>query len=220
MKLYTAIFLLCFTLNLFGQGQVTSILVTVDLQPKTINVHQELAINLPDSIPSMTLKLLKFNQSISSINMVLVNEKKITLQEETQQEGIRHFSINTPKDESIKKLSISYSLNNTKTKTDIPLFFTELPATHSDADFFKASIHFAQGLDYNINYPKVELEEMTTTNGTTVQFDLAALPSVLRFEKDNKQQIKSETMIDFGAGFLFLIIGGIIYKNRKRLAYG
>jgi len=204
-----------------GQGQLTAVNTTINMLGPDIQISQEFTVDLPDSIRTITLKALHFEGTTFSGVLVESNGKLTTVKEEGYK-GLRQFTISAAPDDALKDIMVSYILETVNNDFYIPLFFTNLPAAHSDPDFFKGSLYVFGNTDYQMHFPKVILNEFPDNAIKEVMFELPALPSMIHLEIDavNTAGFWDTHQVDIIVALLFAGIGFLIWRNRKRLAYG
>ena len=209
------------TIASWGQGQLTGVTTTVNMLGPTIQITQEFALDLPDSIHRVTLKALNFKgTTLSNIN-VKANQEMATVKE-AGAEQLKQFTVTGQDGVPLKNVMLSYTIAADHSNFYVPLFFTNLPAAHSDIDFFKGSLYLYVNTDYRILFPKVSLNEFPDNAIKEVVFELPALPSMIRLQIDPKDTLDfwEGNRVDMLVALLFIGIGFLIWKNRKRLAYG
>ena len=218
---YTLSFLLLFiTIIGISQTELTSAAAMVNIKDTSIEVEEQLNLILPDSIKNITLKTLKFDQTVLSVNGVKANGKAVAFKQ-SQANGLDIIEISL-NGESIKKMEITYTVQVEKEAFYIPIFFTDLPVTASDNDFFKLDIQLKQEQDYLLHFPKVDKIETSDQGVKKVTLSIPALPSLIRMELPTARAtaFRFSHFIDWMVAFIFVIIGYLIWKYRKQLMYG
>jgi len=209
------------TIITIGQGQLTGVNTRVNMLGSDIQISQEFTVTLPDSIRTVTLKALLFEGTTFSSVLVESNGKLTTVKEEGHK-GLRQFTVSAEGDAPLKTIMVSYILETQNNDFKIPLFFTNLPAAHSDIDFFKGALYVSENTKYQMHFPKVVLNELPDNAIKEVMFRLPALPAMIHLEVGavDTAGFWRNNQVDIMVAFVFLGIGFLIWKNRKRLAYG
>ena len=218
---YTLSFLLLFvTVIGISQTELTNATAMVNIKDTSLEIQEQLNLMLPDSVKNITLKALKFDQTILSVNVVRANGKAVTFQQ-SQANGLDIIDI-TLNGESIKKIEVTYTVSVENEAFYIPMFFTDFPVTTSDNDFFKLDIQLKQEQDYIIHFPKVDKIETSNQGVKKVMLNIPALPSLIRMELPaaTAATFRISNFIDWMVAFIFVIIGFLIWRYRKQLMYG
>lgn len=208
------------TYSILGQETLTKATVKATLDNNTFQVEQRLYIEVPDSITSLDLKSLIFESStISKIQVAAENQ--LIAYENVDTHGLIHLVLNIDK-LSHQEIIISYQVGMEQSAFYLPLFFTDLAALSSDNDFFKMAIELPEGQAYFIHFPAMPIDQQQKDGTKTLQFELPALPSVIRMEllSSNMEKPLYIRMVDWGVAILFIVIGYLIWRNRKQLIYG
>ena len=215
-------FLLFFcTIVSWGQGQLTGVSTKINMLNSSIHIDQEFIVDLLDSINTITLKALNFRGA--TLSNITINDDDIVMDKEVDTQKLKQFIVATRDAVPLKKVILSYTIQATNSEFYIPLFFTNLPAANSNIDFFKGSMQVNTNTDYNMLFPKVTLSEIEDNAVKEVMFNLPALPSMIRIQINQEENILNfwdGNNVDILVALLFIGIGIIIWKNRKRLAYG
>ncbi len=204
-----------------AQGKLLGVLTQVDMTGEVIEIQQDLALDLHDSITSIQVKVLLFEGTSLGEIMVTTNERTLEY-ETTISEGLKVLQLILPDDKTPDKISISYRIKVKRSDFYLPLFFTNFPAAASNDDFFKAQFKMPLTLQYRIHFPKVDTETTETATFKTVALHVPALPSLLRMAVFTKKKkgLDYAKVIDILVIGIFISIGFLIWVNRKQLVYG
>lgn len=221
MKRFLLFLTLVYTFNITAQSELLSVSAEVDITTSAIIVQQNLILNLPDSVQVFKLKALDFKGTTLSDISAKSGETNLNLKE-SYSEGLNHIELTASNGISLKDISITYKVEVDEANFYLPLFFTNLAAASSDNGFFKMNIKMLQKQAYIIHFPKVEIIEKTANNYKELIFEVPALPSLLRIElfSDEKSGFNFINTVDWLVGVIFVVIGFLIWKNRKKLMYG
>ncbi len=219
MKQCILLLTLLFCLSLKAQGELLDVSATVNISSAHIQVEQHLKFNLPDTVKQIEIKALQlegtellFNNAISD-NELLTGMPIAT-------KGLTHLKLTSAN--PLKEVIIRYTLKVDKEIFYIPLFFTNLTAAGSENNFFKLRVAAPEIQKYNLLFPDVITTKKVVNHVSITNLELPALPSLLRLEKlSNKSKgVRFLNFVDGFVALIFLIIGGLVWKNRKRLIYG
>lgn len=221
MRKTVSLFAVLFTVIIGAQSELTSASVEIDIKDTSyIEIKQTLLLNVPDSIQQMNLKLLKFEGTSVTLNEINSSEEVISFTEIDSKElqQITLFSDGKP----FQAIELDYSVQVENEEFYLPLFFTDLPASSSDNDFFKARIQMQNNQNIIMHFPNVELTENIEFNKKNVTMQVPALPSLFRMEFTSEAVSKASitAIIDWVVALVFVLIGIIIWRNRKQLMYG
>ena len=213
---YIAFFWVTFT---FAQSNLQGGSVLVEIVGKRIHVQEVLDLQLPDSVRQLRVRLLSFNGSSISNVSATSGEQTMTL-EKQHSNGLTKIDLFSK--EAIKQIELSYWVDTKESDFYIPLFFTDFPATNSDTNFFKIALRLPKTQEYALHFPNVLTNESLDGNLKEISLEVPALISTLRMEffDGDKPSYGFASLMDGFVGFIFVIMGLIIWKNRKRLAYG
>lgn len=202
-----------------AQNELLGGSATIIIVEKKIHVEQLLEVQLPDSVSQLTLRILDFKGSLLSDISIVSNEKETDFKDE-KVEGLHTIKIIS--NEGFKQLKLSYWVTVREADFYIPFFFTDLPAVNSDNDFFKLNISLPKTQEYVLHFPNVALNETYKADSKNISLAVPALISVLRMEllESENQHIRFASLMDGLVGGIFVVIGILIWINRKRLAYG
>jgi|GEM_PF-1814206 len=221
MKRLPHVIALFWMLTSAAQGELLGVSTQVDMTGKVIEIRQDLALDLYDSITSIQLKMLVFEGT--SLGEIAVTADEHTIKYKTiTSEGMKVLELILPEDKTCDKISISYPINVKDSDFYLPLFFTNLPAAASNDDFFNVQFKMPLTLQYRIHFPKVDTETTETATFKTIALNVPALPSLLRmtvFTKE-KKGLNYANIVDVLVIGIFIGIGFLIWVNRKQLIYG
>ncbi len=203
---------------MIAQASLKAVSVDIDFKGTTVVVRQQFSMMVPDSVQKIHLKALEF-KGTEFKGVIAANGIKPVKVEEQLQDGLRQLALSS--DVGFDEITISYQLQIGQGILNLPLFFTELPAVPSKTDFFRMKMQMPEGLRYNLYFPGVPVEEQTHAGVKTVQLQVPALPSLIRMELFyGEKETRLMDIVDIMVAFLFVGIGLLIWKYRKRLAYG
>ncbi|MDT0608004.1 hypothetical protein [Croceitalea rosinachiae] len=219
-KVFVLIFLLA-TGASQSQGKLAGASALVKLKQDTTIIRQNLYLNLPDSTKQLSLKILEFegnkllNVSIHSSGQNIAIKSQGT-------NGLITIPIELPIENFSDKLELVYTVETKTTDRYIPFFFTDLSASNSDNDFLTIKLESANDLNYTLLFPNVETTERDTDVMRQIDFQIPALTSMLRLEIHDgpKTHIALAIWMDSLVAVIFIIMGIVIWLNRKHLAYG
>ncbi|MCC1485104.1 hypothetical protein [Winogradskyella immobilis] len=212
-------FLFFLTSSIIAQSQLTSASAKVDMSTEVISVTETLNFKLPDSIHNITLKALKFQKIAIEIIEVISEDKNLDFQI-IPDKGLHQIRITSK--EQIKSINLNYKVDVKNNNIQIPLFFTDLSAATSENDFFIAEIKTNSNDYLNVLFPNVDLNESMENELKILRLEIPALPSVLRLERLSTKEkgFTFLSIIDGLVALIFVVIGILIWRNRKRLIYG
>ncbi|AXT20114.1 hypothetical protein D7030_03065 [Flavobacteriaceae bacterium AU392] len=221
MRKTAFLFVVFFTVIIGAQSELTSASVEIDIKDTSyIEVKQTLLLNIPDSIQQLNLKLLKFEGISVTLNKVNSNKEMINFTKEDSKElqEIILFSNGRP----FQTIELNYSVQVENEEFYLPLFFTELLASSSDNDFFNARIKMQNNQNIIMHFPNVELTENVEFNKKNITMQVPALPSLFRMEftSETVSRASVTAIVDWVIALVFVLIGIIIWRNRKQLMYG
>ncbi len=218
---YLICLLSCFlSIISIAQSELTSASVDIIIKDGTVEVQQQLQLNIPDSVKAITLRSLEF--AGTKLSLAEISAAGTTLSfEQTQANGLNVVTV-TSTGQAFQTLDIRYTIRVEKAHFYLPLFFTNLPAANSDNDFFKAKLKLPKNQNFVIHFPKVEMIQRETENEQLITLEIPALPSLFRIELLPREAtgMQFATMVDWLVAFLFVIIGIIIWNKRNLLRYG
>ena len=206
---------------LYSQGELTSASALVMVKKDTTFVQQNLHLNLPDSLRQVTVKMLEFEGNKLLKVSAIIKGRKIPIKKD-EGNGLITIPIELPIQESSADLELKYTVETKTLDRYVPFFFTELAATNSDNDFFTIKLQSAPDVNYTLLFPNVETIKKDLDDIKQIEFQIPALTSMLRLEmhEGQKTDIALATWMDGLVALIFLIMGFVIWMNRKRLAYG
>ena len=184
-------------------------------------VRQYLDLDLPDSLRPLNLRLLEFKGNSLLEVSAKVDGEEISLKRQDS-DGLVSISATLPKGNSTPKLELQYTLATATAEHYIPFFFTELAASDSDNDFYALQLRLPEKQEYTLHFTNVPVKELFADGTKEVRFQVPALISVLRMElhPEARPQWSFAQLMDGMVVLIFLIMGVVIWLNRKRLAYG
>ncbi|NAS29939.1 hypothetical protein GTQ40_03045 [Flavobacteriaceae bacterium R38] len=221
MKKVILLLTFLWTFTIAAQSKLLNASANIDMTASTIVVQQNLALDVPDSIQNLELKALDFKGTKFSLTSVESNFGDLNFRE-SYTEGLNHIWLTSDSGKSLNNIVLTYSIEVENSNFYLPLFFTNLPAASSDNGFFKMNVKMLPEQAYTIHFPKVKIEEKTENDLKELRFEVPALPSLLRMEllSEEAGEFNLINMVDWLAGFVFVIIGFFIWRNRKKLVYG
>ena len=218
MKWILSFFIVWLPSLLWSQGTLEKVSVDIKFQDATILVRQQFTMNMPDSIQTIRLKALEFEGN-TFLGEVVANGIRPIIVEKEEKKGLDQLKLTSAS--GFKEIMLSYKLEVVKGTFYVPLFFTELAATSSDIDFFQMKMQMSEQLDYAIYFPGVPVQEQIEKGIKAVRFTVPALPSLVRMELfSEKKEAGFLDNVDMIVALLFVGIALLIWKYRKRLAYG
>jgi len=215
--IFCVIVFLC-GLTMVAQNSLLGGSAILEIEQDRVYVQQTLDLQLPDSVQQLQLRILDFEGS-SLYNISVISNGKETNFETEQINGLRMLKLVST--EGFQKLKLSYSVDTANSDFYIPFFFTDLVAANSENDFFKIAIHLPQTQEYVLHFPNLAVKETLSGEKKVIALEVPALVSVIRMERVNeKKAIGFAGIMDGLVAFIFVIMGILIWINRKRLAYG
>ena len=222
MKQLLPFILILFTIQLVAQGELANASVKIDVRNTSqIEVIQKLVLNLPDSTQQFELKALKFKGTQLKLNTIQSDGNVIKFSEDHSDE-LQTVTINS-NDKSFENIELKYTLETDNELVYLPIFFTNLAASSSDNDFFKAELKMTRDQNMLMHFPKVDMIEKETSTEKILSMQVPALPSLFRIELPLKGEISKMSIaaiVDWLVVLIFILIGAIIWKKRKQLMYG
>ena len=215
--------LLCFLLSLSGcivmaQNTLKGGAAVLDVDGQKVHVKQSLEVQLPDSVRQLRLRVLDFDGSSLSNISISDKNKKIPF-EASGTGGIRSFDLSS--DQGFQQLAITYEIDIAQSDFYVPFFFTDLASADSENGFFKIAISLPEEQAYILHFPYSNTKESADGGKKTVALELPALLSVLRMELVNEDKTMGFARVMDGLViFVFVVMGVLIWMNRKRLVYG
>ena len=116
--------------------------------------------------------------------------------------------------DSVINVELQYQMPVQDDIFDLPVFFTNLHAQHSEADFFQATIQSQKAV--RLIFPSIETSDLKPE---TLNFELPALPSRLTLDISG-EKVATVDPVDILVAGIFIAIGFIAYIRRKDLYYG
>lgn len=193
----------------WAQVKLDGVKVVIEETETSIQVNATYLITVPDEIEVLNLKALKFKGS--SIQQLTVNAEHPDVDHGSEVSALR-ISFSEQKSDSLK---LQYQVTP-GFKGEIPLFFGDWQSTSSDQDFFQLqmiALRETSLLFPNDHHTKVESTYKAITSS------LPATVSMIRID-DSGGGSQWANRVDQMVIVIFLIIGALIWFNRKRLIYG
>ena len=215
--------LLCFLLSLSGcvvmaQSTLKGGSAALDVDGKKVHVKQSLEVQLPDSVQQLRLRVLDFDGSSLSNISISANNLEIPF-EVSGMEGIRSFDLRS--DQGFQQLAITYEVGITQSDFYVPFFFTDLASADSENGFFKIAISLPEAQAYTLHFPNGNTKETISDGKKMIVLEVPALISVLRMEVlDGEKIFGFASIMDGLVVLVFVVMGVLIWLNRKRLVYG
>lgn len=220
MKYAVLILVLLHGFYAWSQGSLINVSAEADMSGTDIWMQQEFTVQLPDSVQSIALKALQFEGV--ALSAISIRSETEPLTYKTQKtKGLHHILLPLNLKEKTQSFKVRYKIQVQKELFYVPLFFTDLSAASSDNTFFKMDIKLPKEQPYHLYFPSLVTTEKSEGDLKRISFQLPALPSVLRMALplEGGKKISFANKVDGAVALLFLGIGYLIWRNRKRLAY-
>ena len=205
---------------LHSQGELTKASTLIGVLDDEVVVKQNLHLNFPETTKNFTLKMLVFEGNELRDLSIYSDGKSIPINGD-EVDGLITIPIEWPSGNLSNILELVYTVEMETEDKYIPFFFTDLAATNSDDDFFTIELRMEKNADYNLSFPNVKMTEKLTNEWKQINFQVPALTSMLRLEMHDgpRTDFALATWMDCLVALIFIVIGIVIWMNRKRLAY-
>lgn len=215
--------LLCFLLSLSGcalsaQNSLLGGRASLNVEGQKVRVQQILEVQLADSVQQLRLRVLDFDGSSLSNVSISAKNKSIPF-EVSRTEGIQNVDMESV--EGFQQLEITYEVDVAQADFYVPFFFTDLASADSENGFFKIAINIPEAQAYTVHFPNGNRKESIRDGKKRIALEVPALISVLRMEVlDGDKTLGFASLMDGLVILVFLVMGVLIWMNRKRLVYG
>lgn len=206
---YLVIIGLFFQFQAAAQVKLSGVNVKIEEVESHFLVKTTYKVDIPENGKSLKIKALSFGNSI--INEVKVESMKIDLEESSDMTTL----ILNPTTET-ESFTVSYRVT-TGEKGEIPIFFGEWQSTSSDQDFFQ--VRMSVPTTTHLLFP-TEYESQEERAHKIFVASLPAAVSMIRVEQNSDAGALFIKRVDQFVIVTFLIIGVLIWFNRKRVIYG
>lgn len=201
--------LMLISLTGWAQTKLNGVKVFVEETETSIEVTTTYLTDIPEQVDTLHLKALYFKGS--SIQQINVNYFSSSIDLSTDLSKVT-VPLTGQKPDSI---TLSYRITPGY-KGEIPLFFSDWQSSSSDQDFFQLKMNvFAET---SLLFP-TETQAAGTDVFKVIKADLPATVSMIRIDDSGTGNVKIQR-VDQMVIVLFLIIGTLIWFNRKRLIHG
>jgi hypothetical protein len=218
MKSLFTCLLISTVLSLTANGTIESVIVDIDIKEGNYSIKQSIAVLLTNEDEAFLIRALPVKEAQLFIDSILVDNERVS-SEVINMTGTLDSRIELSAGNKI--IDIYYQLSEIPDEFTIPIFFTSLAASNSETDFFKATISTTIDYKFIVQFPMVPLIEEENGMYRVTSFQLPSSPSMIRVKKGTSSDVKSSgEWVDWGVGFVFLIIGVLLWINRKKLTYG
>ncbi|NNF33976.1 MAG: hypothetical protein HKN68_07700 [Saprospiraceae bacterium] len=219
MKLLLTLSFIVSSLCLTANDGVQSVQANMIIQDGSIAIIEEISYELSNDPDSLIVKILPFEGSELFIDSILMNDAPQSYEILTMK-PIIIIKLSSVKN-GMEKLIFHYRIAFNEASFFIPLFFSDLTATKSQSDFFNLKMNWSKDEDYNIHFPKVPMEVKENANQKFTTLEMPAAPSLVRMQRvEGHSSLSFNQVVDLGVGAVFLLIGLLLWMNRKKLAYG
>ncbi len=192
----------------WAQSKLKGVQVKIQESGAYFEVSASYAVEIPEEVRTLKLKALGFQGA--SIEQIEVASENFEI-EETQD----LITLLVTPGQGLDTITMSYRVIPGK-KGEIPLFFGEWQSTSSDQDFLQLQLTASR--ETNMLFP-AENEVTLESTFKEIRASIPAATSMIRVEQGaNKGSQWMQRVDQFVIG-LFLVIGILIWFNRKRLIY-
>ena len=218
MKRLLIVLLIGYTASLTANNGVDSVTVEVEMEEELLIIKQSIFITVVDELDDFLLRALPDEDSQLFIDTIHIDQQPTSF-ETVDMTPTLDLKFNVSKQDN--RIDVYYRLNRVADEITVPLFFTSLSALNSEADFFYTSIFRTIDQHFNVVFPRVPIEEKEDGMNKTSSFSLPAAPSMIRLKRvDSTAEADDIHWVDWIVGMVFLLIGLILWINRKKLSYG
>lgn len=192
-----------------AQTQLTGVNVNIESSQNEFKVRATYSVEVQDDTEGLNLKALTFGGArISDIR--IVGFEPVT----SQDYELTSIRIPFTKIQKPQKVIVQYQVVPGE-KGEIPIFFGDWQSASSDQDFFQLELNTAPGT--NLLFPA---DSETSEDATIIRATLPATTSMIRVEQGSDSGSTWISRIDQLVIAIFMVIGVLIWFNRKRLIYG
>ena len=210
--------LIGYSVCLQANDGVDSVIVEIEMKEDVLIVKQSIYITVVDEFDDFLIRALVIEESQVFIDTIHIDQQPTSF-ETLDMTPTLDFKLKVSNENS--RIDVYYRLNEIGDEITLPLFFTSLSALNSEADFFNASIFRTVDQHFSVVFPRVPIEDMETGMFKITSFNLPAAPSMIRLNRVNSDESgKNIQWVDWMVGVVFLIIGLILWINRKKMSYG
>lgn len=206
-----ALFFFAFGHVTYAQTQLTGVKVNIETLENGFEVTAVYAIDVPNDSEELNLKALTFGGArISQIEMERL--------EPTTSQGyeLTSMHIPLPNGQKPEKITLHYQVVPGD-KGEIPIFFGDWQSASSDQDFFQ--VHLNTDIGTNLLFP-ADSESDTSGDAKVIRASLPASTSMIQVEQGSDAGSAWIRRVDQMVIIIFILIGALIWFNRKRLIYG
>ena len=207
------------SLSLTANGSIDGVDFRMEVSDAVINIEEVISFSTVSGLNHVKLKLLSDYDSQVTIDSLSLNNKSLAF-EITDLNPV--LEIKLPLEEVGEgTIEVYYHIESAGDVNTIPVFFTDLAASNSDSDFFDAEFQWDQNDEIRIRFPSSNYETSLTNGKKISRLELPALPSMIKLQRGFSQSGPDvNEWVDWGVAIIFLFIGGILWKFRRKLSYG
>ena len=214
--------LLVFNIGI-SQTKLTGVAVEVQYQLDAKQYSVKEVMNFDTLMAGETLKLKSLILNGSKETEPFIASRNAQFKVKKISQDLAEFDLQVWRNTSDNLLEVTYLVEEASGTTDIPLYFTELPAASSNEGFFRFEMDVPEKQSYHFRFPSVTLEEAMMDNGyKKVSFSMPALPSMVRLSllEEDAEAPMATAVIDIAVAATFIFIALLIWRYRKKLVYG
>ncbi len=204
--------LLCLVLGhvVSAQPQLNGVKVNIESLQEGFEVKSIYTINVPDESENIHLKALTFGGAV-------ISHIQIEGFESTTSQGYELTSVNIPlSGPTPNKIILRYQVVPGN-KGEIPVFFGDWTSASSDQDFFQVQLN--TDAETNLLFP-ADSKHVVSEGAKVINASLPAAASMIRIEQGSDSGSVWIRRVDQIVIIIFIMIGALIWYNRKRLIYG
>jgi len=209
----------------YGQGTILSAQAIISSIDNSFDVTESIQLGVDDTVTYLDFKMLLFERSV--VSDVLVELKK-DKNASTGSKTISYIDLSTDNLKVIRVpikesqwIDLKYTVSSKQEMIDIPLFFTDLKASSSDKDFMKILLESSTLTSYKMYFPLANpTESVSPLTNIYTTYSLPALNSLIRLKNVSGKSDYGLILVDVGVALIFVLVGLLIWFNRKKLIYG
>ncbi len=195
---------------------MTGATIEVRLEQDAILVREILSFDTPDSIKRIQLSAIDVGAGVN-LEEILTSGFRTT---PLRQVNLYEMDLVWNAPSAPLRFGFSYRVDRNDPVT-VPIFFPKVGADDASAEFCSLKVFCDPETHLEFSFPFGEKAVNSIDELRLYQWQLQALPSMLRFKEHNQPvRISTYDTIDMLVAVLLLVIGWFIWKNRSKLSYG
>ena len=211
MRFFVAIFFALGHVTAYCQV-LTSVNLEIEIGAETVVAKELISISSIQPDDEVRLRTLELGEvRLSGFRLKVGGEGVIPIVERLESEVLM---VLRDVADSVINVELQYQMPVQDDIFDLPVFFTNLHAQHSEADFFQATIQSQKAV--RLIFPSIETSDLKPE---TLNFEPPALPSRLTLDISG-EKVATVDPVDILVAGIFIAIGFIAYIRRKDLYYG